>query len=43
VMVGAAHHAVREQLDGHGGDVTLRERLDRLIDLFERPNSATVG
>jgi AcrR family transcriptional regulator len=43
VMVGAAHHAVREQLDGHGGDVTLRERLDQLIDLFERPNSATVG
>jgi AcrR family transcriptional regulator len=41
VMVGAAHHAVREQLDGHGGDVTLRERLDRLIDLFERP--APVG
>jgi AcrR family transcriptional regulator len=37
VMVGAAHHAVREQLDGHGGDVTLRERLDRLIDLFEHP------
>jgi AcrR family transcriptional regulator len=42
VMVGAAHHAVREQLDGRG-DVTLRERLDRLIDLFERPNSAPVG
>jgi AcrR family transcriptional regulator len=42
VMVGAAHHAVREQLDGRG-DVTLRERLDRLIDLFERPNSAIVG
>jgi AcrR family transcriptional regulator len=42
VMVGAAHHAVREQLDGRG-DVTLRERLDQLIDLFERPNSATVG
>jgi AcrR family transcriptional regulator len=42
VMVGAAHHAVREQLDGRG-DVTLRERLDRLIDLFERPNSAPVS
>jgi hypothetical protein len=40
VMVGAAHHAVREQLDGHGGDVTLRDRLDRLIDLFEHPAAA---
>jgi AcrR family transcriptional regulator len=40
VMVGAAHHAVREQLDGRG-DVTLRERLDGLIDVFERP--ATVS
>jgi AcrR family transcriptional regulator len=41
VLVGAAHHAVSEQLDGQGGDITLRERLDQLIDLFEQP--ATVA
>jgi AcrR family transcriptional regulator len=37
VLVGAAHHAVSAQLDGQTRDVTLRERLDRLIDLFEQP------
>jgi AcrR family transcriptional regulator len=39
VLVGAAHHAVSEQLDGQTRDVTLRERLDRLIDLFEQPST----
>jgi AcrR family transcriptional regulator len=37
VLVGAAHHAVSEQLDGQGGEMALRERLDQLIDLFEQP------
>jgi hypothetical protein len=37
VLLGAAHHAVAEQLDGHGGEDSVRERLARLIDVFEQP------
>jgi AcrR family transcriptional regulator len=35
VMVGAAHHVLREQLDGKLGPGEVRERLDQVIDLFE--------
>jgi AcrR family transcriptional regulator len=39
VLLGAAHHAVAEQLDGQGGEESVRERLGQLIDVFEQPTA----
>jgi AcrR family transcriptional regulator len=35
ILVGAIHHTVSEQLQGNGGDASVRERLEQVIDMFE--------